>query len=52
MINFANLMTNYEIEQKQKQISKALQTSVHPDNLLAHIMMTRYRELETLKQKQ
>jgi len=43
-------MTNYEIEQEQKQIAQALQTRVHPDNVLAHAMTARYRELETLKQ--
>ena len=45
-------MTNYEIEQLQKQIATTLKDIIHPDNVIAHAMTARYRQLETLKQEQ
>ena len=44
-------MTQKQIEFKQRKISKALKSIVHPDNPLAWEMNKRYRELETLKEE-
>jgi hypothetical protein len=42
-------MTLKQIEVKQRKISKALKTSVHPNNSLAFEMNKLYRELEQTK---
>lgn len=37
------------IERQQKQIARALQLTVHPDNEVARVMNAQYRYLENLK---
>ena len=44
-------MTNWEIENQQRQITETLKT-VHPDNEFAVICRMRYRELENRKNEQ